>query len=463
VTNASLTLPSPGAARTRLLLEGPIVSTLLRLAPANLVVNVVLIAITASIDAHFVGQLGLEPLAGLSLVFPMMMLMQQMANASMGGAIAAAIARAIDGGRRDDAAALVIHALVIACVAGALFSAFFLLAGPVIYGLLGGRGAVLAAALDYSGAIFAGAAVYWLLGALTSVVRATGRVALLAYVYIGAEVLHFALVPLLVFGAGPIPALGVAGAGIATVTSFATSTLVLAWYLASGRSTVTLSFRGVRFQRAMFGEILRVGAPMSMLPLFNNTALAATTAYAGLLGATALAGFGIGVRLEYLLYPINFGLGAGVLAMGGTNIGARRYARAGQVAWIGTGLSAGVMWLIGAIAVTAPGVWTGLFTGDPEIRQAAATYLSVAAMAYIFVAATTLISAFQATRQPRFPLLASLARLVVVLIGGWIATQVFEPSLVGLGLTTFAGLVAMGSVLALSFLLYAELEPRGTQ
>ena len=89
--------------------------------------------------------------------------------------------------------------------------------------------------------------IYWLLGALTSVVRATGRVALLAYVYIGAEVLHFALVPLLVFGAGPIPALGVAGAGIATVTSFAASSLVLACYLASGRSSVTLSFRGVRF------------------------------------------------------------------------------------------------------------------------------------------------------------------------------------------------------------------------
>jgi len=453
-------LASPAAARTRLLLEGPIVSTLLKLTPANLVVNVVLIAVTASIDAHFVGQLGLEPLAGLSLVFPFMMLMQQMANASMGGAIAAAVARAIGAGRRDDATALVIHALVIACVAGALFSALFLLAGPLIYGVLGGRGTVLAAALDYSTAIFAGAAIYWLLGALTSVVRATGRVALLAYVYVGAEVLHFVLVPLLVFGAGPIPAFGVAGAGIATVTSFATSSLVLACYLASGRSSVTLSFRGMRFQRAMFGDILKIGVPMSMLPLFNNVALAALTAYAGLLGTTALAGFGIGVRLEYLLYPINFGLGAGVLAMVGTNIGARQYERAGQIAWIGTGLSTIVMWLIGVVAITAPALWTGLFTADPEIRQAAAAYLGVVGMAYIFIAPNTLMSAFQSTRQPQFPLMASLARLVVVLVGGWIATQVFEPSLFGLAVVTLAGLVALGSVLTLAFLFYANLGPR---
>jgi putative MATE family efflux protein len=453
-------LASPAAARTRLLLEGPIISTLLRLAPANLVVNVILIAVTASVDAYFVGQLGIEALAGLSLVFPAMMLMQQMANASMGGAIAAAVGKALGAGKRDDAAALVIHALVIACVAGALFTLLFVGLGPVFYGWLGGRGAVLTAALDYGNVIFAGAVVYWLLGALTSVVRGTGQVALLAWVYIGAEAFHVALVPILVFGLGPIPALGPAGAGIATVASFAASSVVLAGYLASGHTNVTLSLRGLRLRRAMFGEILKVGVPMSALPLFNNLALATLTAYAGLLGTAALAGFGIGVRLEYLLYPINFGLGAGVLAMVSTNIGARQFERAGRIAWIGTGLSVGVMWLIGALAIIAPGLWSGLFTDDPEIRRATAIYLGVVGMAYVFIAPNTLMSAFQSTRQPQFPLLAALSRLAVVGIGGLIATQLFDASLVGLAIITFAGLVAMGSVLTLAFLLYANLGPK---
>src|SRR5437764_15322131 len=83
--------PKPGLSRTRLLLEGPIISTLLRLAAPNVVVNVVLIAVTATVDAHFVGQMGSDALAGLSLVFPLIMLMQQMANSSMGGAIASAL------------------------------------------------------------------------------------------------------------------------------------------------------------------------------------------------------------------------------------------------------------------------------------------------------------------------------------------------------------------------------------
>jgi len=241
MTDAAVKPLSPAAARTRLMLEGPIVPTLLRLAVPNLVVNVVLIAVTTSVDAHFIGRLGLDALAGLALVFPLLMLMQQMANMAMGGAIAAAIARAIGTGQREDAASLVVHALVIAAAAAALFSAVFLLGGAVLYGLLGGRGPMLAAALEYSNVIFGGALAYWLLGTLTSVVRATGQVAILAYVYLGAEMLHIALVPALMFGLGPVPALGITGAGLATVISFAASTATLAGYLASGRTSVTLS------------------------------------------------------------------------------------------------------------------------------------------------------------------------------------------------------------------------------
>jgi len=113
------------AARTRLLLEGPIVSTLLRLAAPNLIVNVVLIAVTATVDAHFVGQMGPGALAGISLVFPMIMLMQQMANSSMGGAIASAVARAIGAGRHADASALVIHGVVIAAGMAVIFAGIF--------------------------------------------------------------------------------------------------------------------------------------------------------------------------------------------------------------------------------------------------------------------------------------------------------------------------------------------------
>ncbi|MGH7278797.1 MAG: MATE family efflux transporter [Candidatus Rokuibacteriota bacterium] len=148
--------PEPGAARTRLLLEGPIIPTLLRLGAPNVVVNVVLIAVTTTVDAYFVGQLGSSALAGLALVFPLIMLMQQVANSSMGGAIASAVARALGAGRREDAAALVLHALVIAVGMATAFTTVVLAAGPAFYRLMGGSGPTLAAAVEYSSAIFAG-------------------------------------------------------------------------------------------------------------------------------------------------------------------------------------------------------------------------------------------------------------------------------------------------------------------
>src|SRR5262245_51997876 len=212
--------PIQDAARTRLLLEGPIVSTLLRLAAANVVVNVVLIAVTATVDAHFVGRMGPSALAGLSLVFPLIMLMQQMANSSMGGALASAIARAIGAGRHADASALVVHGIVVATGMAVIFASVLLVGGPALYRLLGGPGETRAAALEYSNAIFAGSLAYWLLSTLTSVVRGTGQATVLAVVYLAAEALHILLVPVLMFGTGPLPPLGIAGAGMATVASF---------------------------------------------------------------------------------------------------------------------------------------------------------------------------------------------------------------------------------------------------
>jgi putative MATE family efflux protein len=441
----------PAAARTRLLLEGPIVSTLLRLSGPNLVVNVVLIAVTVSVDAYFVGQLGPDAIAGLSLVFPVLMLMQQMANLSMGSALASAIARAIGAGRPDDAGGLVIHGLIIACVMAALFSLVVLLAGPRLYRLLGGDGAVLAAAVEYSNVIFAGALAYWLLSTLTGAVRGTGQVALLAVVYLAAEALHIVLVPLFVFGGGPIPPLGITGAGLATVISFASSTAVLAWYLASGRTAIAVSLRDVGFDRRMLNEILRVGAPLSLQPILFNFSLAALTGYAATLGPTALAGFGAAVRLEYLQYPLVFGLGATLLAMVGTNIGAGRPARAARIAWIAVALAATATGSSALVALVAPGLWTMLFSASPDVEAAAASYLWIAGPAYLFMALSALSSAFQAMGKPLWPLLAVVVRTFITVVGGWMVIRFAGGGLLGLGAVTAAGLIVSATLIAVAY------------
>jgi Na+-driven multidrug efflux pump len=271
-------------------------------------------------------------------------------------------------------------------------------------------------------------------------------------VYLAAEALHILLVPVLMFGMGPLPPLGITGAGIATVASFAASSAVLVWYIASGRTAIKLSLRGVRLNRRLFVEILRVGAPMSLQPILNNLALATLTGFVASLGAAQLAGFGAAVRLEYLLYPLAFGLGAGVLAIVGTNIGAGNFARARRVAWMAAALAAGVTGSIGLFGATLPGAWTGLFTKIQEVHVLAAHYLVIVSLAYPFLGlGLTLTSAFQAAGRPLWPLLGITSRAIVVAIGGWIAVHLTGTDLSDLAVVAASGLIVYGASLTIAF------------
>lgn len=203
------------AARTRLMLEGAIMPTLFRLAAPN-VLNLLALSVIVTADAFFVGSLGPAALAGVTLVFPMKMLMQHMAASGMGGAVTSAIARALGAGDRAHANALAMHAIVIAVAMAAGFTVGMLAWGPTIYAALGGREATLEAALGYSTVVFAGAVTPWLFNTLASIVRGTGTMGVPAAAIAASALADLLLSPAFIFGWDPLPRLGVAGAGLAS-------------------------------------------------------------------------------------------------------------------------------------------------------------------------------------------------------------------------------------------------------
>src|ERR1700722_2487936 len=139
--------------RTRSLLEAPLLPLLLRLSAPNILLMVAQSA-TGLIETFWVGKLGTDALAGMSLVFPAVMLMQMISGGAMGGGISSSIARALGSGRKQDASDLVWHALVINGVLGLICSAAVLIFGPTLYVALGGEAGSLQAALAYSNIIF---------------------------------------------------------------------------------------------------------------------------------------------------------------------------------------------------------------------------------------------------------------------------------------------------------------------
>ena len=440
--------PAPAALspRTRLLLEGPVARTLLRLAAPNVLV-MVLQATVSTLDGVFVGWIGSDALAGVSLVFPLVMLMQTMSAGGMGGGVASAVARAIGGGRRADADALVVHAIVIAVAMAAFFTVLLEVGGPALYHAMGGHGAVLDSAVGYSRVLFGGALAYWLFNTLGSVIRGSGNMGLPAAVMVASSAIYLLLSPALIIGWGPLPRLGIAGAAAASVVSFALGSLALLVFLCSGRSLVRPTLHGRRLRMPLFREILRVGAPGSLNTVVTNLTVVLLTSLVGPFGGPALAGYGMGARLEYLQIPIVFGLGAGLVTMVGTSMGAGDRARALRVTWVGTAIAAAVTGTIGAAAALFPLAWLGLFTADPEVLAIGARYLQIVGPTYgCFGAGLALYFASQGAGRLLWPLLAGFIRLAVAAVGGWLVSAWLGAGLSGLFAAMASALVLFGGI-----------------
>jgi MATE family, multidrug efflux pump len=381
--------------------------------------------------------------------------MQMMSAGAMGGGISSAIARALGAGRRTDANALVLHALAIAVIFGSVFMLAVLGGGQWLYEALGGKEASLAAALTYSDVIFSGAILVWVFNSLANVIRGTGNMALPALVTCVGAALLIPLSPSLIFGWGPFPQLGIAGGAVAVLTFYALGSVILAAYLWSGRGVVHLSFQGFRFRWPLFRDILRVGAVAALITLQTNLTIAISTGLVGQFGPAAIAGYGTGSRLEYLLIPLVFGLGGPLVAMVGTNIGAGQHERALRAAWIGAAIAAGLTEIIGLCAAIFPHAWLTLFDSDPVMLDAGTRYLQTVGPVYgLFGLGMALYFSSQGAGRLLWPLLANMTRLVIAAGGGWLAlhwggglSHVFiaqSAALAVFGLV-IAGAIAMGA------------------
>jgi Na+-driven multidrug efflux pump len=261
-------------------------------------------------------------------------------------------------------------------------------------------------------------------------------------------VLLIPLSPVLIFGLGPVPALGIAGAGIAVVLTTALTAAVLGWYLVAGRSLLRPRLR-TRLRWPFFADILRVGAVGSLSTLQTTLTVALTTALVGAAaGPDAIAGYGTGGRLEYLLVPLVFGLGAPLVALVGTNIGAGNRPRALRIALVGSAVAFLLCEAIGLAAAVWPIAWLGLFGDDPRMLETGSAYLRAVGPAYgFFGLGLSLYFASQGAGRLFWPLAAGFLRLLIAVGGGWLALRL-TGSLGWVFAALAAALVVYGTVLS---------------
>ena len=436
--------------RRALMLEGPVVPTIVRLAAPN-VLNVAVQSIVLIADGWFVGKLGTTELAALALVFPAQTTLQMMSAGAMGGGVASSVARALgasDRPRAEDAAA---HALAIAAVMTILFALVFAVFGRPLYAAMGGSGAALDGAMSFAWVMFLGCGAHWLANTLASILRGTGDMQSPGLALIVTAVLQIPLCGVLTLGWGGVPRLGIAGPAAAAIISYGAAALWILLPFLKGRTAIRLHWPTRGFHWAAFADILKVGATSCVVVLLMNAAVLIVTGLIGRAGDAAIAGYGIGSRLEYLLSPLTFGVGAALIAMVGTNKGARQFARARKVAWMGALMAGAVTCAIGLVVAIFPDLWLGLFTRDPTALEAGRLYFRIVGPTYgFFGLAMALNFAAMGAGDMIWPSVATAARFAVAPGGGLIALDVLGWGAPGIYGCVAAGILIYSLLLAFS-------------
>ncbi|MEC9345254.1 MAG: MATE family efflux transporter [Pseudomonadota bacterium] len=445
-TTATGPAPAMPPARARLL-TAPIWPTLFRLA-APAIVAMAIQSLMSIVETSYLGQLGRTELAGVALVFPLFMLAGMLSAGAIGGAVSGATAQAVGAGDQPRAEAILRTAIVLSVVLGLVMGFGIWAFDTAIFGALGGTGEVLAAGQAYADVLMPGLVAIWLFNMMSGVLRGAGDMLRPALLQALVTASHFILAPVLIIGAGGIGGNGIQGAAMAIVGAYGIGVLATLVLVLSGRATVSL--RAGPVPATVVTPLLRVGTVAGIQAVFTVVTALWITGLVGRLGPAWLAGYGIGARLEFLMIPIIFGFGAAMIAMVGANAGAGNRARAIAVAWRGALAASVVVGLIGLGNAAFPTAWASLFTDDPAVIAATATYMGIVAPCYAFFAlGLALYFASQGLKTLTMALAGSVARFVIIVVGTMVLSGAGTPDAeAAFGCVAFA-MVSYGLIVSL--------------
>ena len=436
--------------RTEQFLKDPIFPLLIKMSAPNTVAFLIN-AVVVLAEFWFISQLGITPLAAVTLAFPAIMLTQQMAFGALGGAVTSSIARSLGAADKPRAEKLLWHSLYISCFGALAFLIIFFIFGEPLLRILGGTGALLEESLAYCFVYLLGAIVVWLSGSLTAALRGMGDMqfpAVLTVICAGIQVFFSAGFILGSFG---LPKLGLVGSAWSMIVTSGFMALVTLIKISSPSSPVRLKLKRITIERELFEDIFSVALPASLSPIMTVATVLLLTGLIGQFGTSAIAGYGIGSRVEFLLIPIVFGIGTAMTAMVGTNIGAKNIERAEKIGMVGATTAGLLSAVIGLALALTPNLWISIFTSDPETLLVTKQYIQILGICYIFQGyGLSLYFASQGANAMKWPIIITAIRLVVLSVLALVAVYWLSYGLVSIFYASAIAMVIFGILMVIS-------------
>ncbi len=415
-----------GPNRQRELLEGPVGPTILKMAWPMLL-GILAIVLFNVVDTFWVGQLGARELAAMSYTFPVVMVVMSL-SMGVGIGTTAVVARAIGHGDRDQVRRLTTHALVLANSVVLVVAAVGLMTIDELFSLLGAEPETLVLIEQYM------TPWYWGVGFLVipmvgnSAIRATGDTKTPSLVMLVAGIFNAILDPFLIFGWGPAPELGLAGAALATVGSYIGAFVAAMWVLIKREKLLTFAKPKLSEVLDSWKRILHIGLPAAGTNLLSPLSAGILTRLVSSYGPTAVAAYGVGTRLEGFAMVGIGALSTAMTPIVAQNLGAGQHARIREA--IRFGSKAALVWGAGAaiLFAGAAGPIASIFSADPEVVHLAGTYLLFVPISFGALGLAQVIgTSFNALDEPLYAAGLVAIRLVLLTVPlAWLGAQISD-------------------------------------
>jgi len=393
--------------------NGHIVKNILHLSWPTMVAMLLQVGFNI-VDAIFVGRLGPKAIAAVSVVFPVVFLMFSL-GAGIGIGTASLIARYIGAKKIKEADNAAEHSFIIAVVVSAVFTVLGLLFAKEIFMLIGAKPDVIELAVKYSRWIF-GLNIFMFIGMTSNnILRGLGNMKLPMVGMVSGTLLNIILDPLLIFGIGLFPALGVEGAAIATIISRTFAALLMLGFIFSSKTAVSIKLKDFSFKPVFIKEILKVGIPSSLYRSIMSFTMLAFTKIVSYFGSIAIAAYGIGFRLQSIVILPVISIATAVITIVGQNVGAKNYKRVEKTVWSSVKISVFIVLVVSLILFFFPRLLYGVFTNDRQLIQYGVGFLRILSFSYVFVAVSIIIGgAFQGAGRAVPTLIINMIRSFIL-------------------------------------------------
>lgn len=379
------------------------------------------------IDSAFVAQLSENALTAVSLSFPITTLMNA-ASIWIGVGVNVLIAGYLGRKEQDKANAAVTHGLLLSFGIGALLTLVSLCMMRPYFRAFTGNEEIYRLSIAYMGVCSFMQIPNMVHIAIQKMIQATGNMVTPMWFQIAGVVVNFVLNPVLIFGIGVFPAMGIVGSASATVSGYLVS-MILAFALLLGtKQKVQVKVRGFRLQRRMIGRIFVFGLPSFIMNALSSFMVTIVNLFLVAYSDTAIAFFGAYFKVQQLIVMTVNGLIQGCLPVMRFNYAAGNKERLHLAFRYGTVLVTGMMVLGTLVVVLLPAQILGLFMASEAMRSFGISAMRIMAASYLFCGLSTMISTyFQVTEKVYSSIAIQLCRQLLFLVPAlWCLDRLFR-------------------------------------